>query len=124
MERLLKEIGPRASKRVGNAALRAGARVIVKAAKATAPEDTGRLKRSISSEIRRKSGGNTRIIHIGILRPVSRMFHLIEFGTKHMAARPFLRNAFSSNAGKALDAIGKIMARGITREALKLARKG
>ncbi len=123
MERLLKELGPVAAQRLGDQALRAAGKTIVEEARRLVPVDTGRLRASIvvRTERRAKSEDQRRVL-IGFLKPASRLAHLVEFGTVRMAPRPFLRPALDGKAGEALDTMGKTLARGITREARKLAK--
>jgi HK97 gp10 family phage protein len=123
LEKALKELEPRASKRAGDNALRAGARVIVKDAKARVPVLTGELRDNIAARMERKKSGGERSINIGVLRPVSRRFHLTEFGTAFTPAQPFLRPALENNTGEVLGEIQDKMARAIRVEAEKMAKK-
>jgi HK97 gp10 family phage protein len=124
MERLLKELGPKVAARVGDQALRAGARPIVAEAKRLVHKRTGELRKSITARIERKrKDDDERVVLIGFKAPASRRAHLEEFGTAHSRAHPFMRPAMDSKAGEALDEIGRVMAKGITREAAKLAKK-
>lgn len=123
MERLLRALGPAVASRVGDKALRAAARPIVAEAKRLVPVRTGRLKRSIAvASERRRKGDNERVVLIGVKPPASRIAHLVEFGTAHSAARPFLRPALDGKAGEALDEMGRVLAEGIETEAVKLAK--
>lgn len=73
MVRLLKELGPRVADRVGDQALRAGAKPIVTRAKELAPVLTGQLRDDIAAEIERQGkGSDTRRIEIGVRKPTSR----------------------------------------------------
>lgn len=123
MERLLKELGPNVAARVGDQALRAAAKPIVEEMKRLVPVRTGALRDSIIvlSEKRRK-GDNERVVLIGFRPPVSRRAHLVEFGTAHSKAEPFIRPALDGQAGAALEEMGRVLARGIDREARKLAK--
>ena len=123
MENLLKQLGPNVASRVGDQALRAAAKPIVEEMKRLVPVRTGALRDSIVvlSEKRRK-GDNERVVLIGFRRPVSRRAHLVEFGTATSRAKPFIRPALDSQVGTALDEMGRVLARGITREAEKLAK--
>jgi HK97 gp10 family phage protein len=123
MENLLRQLGPNVASRVGDQALRAGAKPIVDEAKRLVRVRTGALRDSIVvlGEKRRKND-NERVVLIGFRPPVSRRAHLEEFGTAKQRAHPFIRPALDSRAGDALDEMGKVLARGITREAVKLAK--
>lgn len=123
MDRLLKELGPKTASRVGDQALRAGARVIVKEAKRLVPVDTGELRDSITVVTpRRRKDTDTREVQIGFKPPASRRAHLTEYGTSKDPGSPFMRPAMDAKAEETLEAIGKTLARGITREAEKLAK--
>ena len=67
------------------------ARQVETAAKRNAPVDTGRLRSSISHEL--GSSGGDLIANIG-----TNVFYApyVEFGTRYMAARAFLRNALAA----------------------------
>lgn len=104
-------------KRVLGNAIRAAGRVIAADAKTRVPRATGQLKRSIV--VRAVRGGAGRAV-VGFLKPRSRIAHLIEFGTRFMAARPFLRPALDTKAPDAVRKFGEIAGKGVAREAAKL----
>lgn len=123
MERLLKELGPRTASKAGAAALRAGAKPIVKEAKRLVPKDTRQLEKSITTKTERQSSGvDYRSVLIGFRQPRSRIAHLIEFGTSKMPARPFMRPALDGKAKDALDEMGRVLGERIEREARKMAK--
>jgi len=123
MNRLLKELPTNVAIRVGDQALKAGAKPIVAEAKRLVPVLSGELRDSITAEPERKrKPQDARVILIGFKKPASRRAHLTEFGTAHSAAKPFMRPALDSKAGEALDEMGKALAQGIDREAAKLAK--
>lgn len=125
MERVLKQLGPNVAARVGDAALRAGAKPIVEEAKRLAPARSGELRDNIKAQIeRRRKGDDERVILIGFDKSVSYRAHFVEFGTSKMPAKPFMRPAMDAMAGEALSEMGRVLARGITREARKLAKPG
>jgi HK97 gp10 family phage protein len=127
MNELLNKLGPQVASRVADQALRAGAKLIVDEAKRLVPVGrTGNLRDSIIAQRQRRTGEDQRVILIGFDKdapgsPSSRA-HLVEFGTAHSAAKPFMRPAMDSQAANALGEMGKVLARGITREARKLAK--
>jgi HK97 gp10 family phage protein len=124
MERLLKELGPAVASRVGDLALKAGAAPIVEEAKRLVPVRSGKLRDSITAEVERKRNGDSeRLVLIGFKRPTSAIAHLVEFGTVHSAARPFMRPALDAKAEEALNEMGRVLGEGIEREALKLAKE-
>lgn len=122
MERLLKELGPRVAQRVGDAALRAGAKPIVDAAKQRVAVRSGALRDSITVVSDRRRNDDARVVLIGFKKPASGHAHLIEFGTAHSAAKPFMRPAMDEKAQEALNEEARVLARGIDREAKKLAK--
>lgn len=120
MEALLKDLGPKVATRLGDKALRAAARPIIKEAKRLVPVRTGQLKRSIVAA----KGNNKqteREVLIGFKPPVSRRAHFTEFGTSHSAAHPFIRPAMDARAQDALNAMVDALATGIEREEWKRA---
>lgn len=122
MERLLKQLGPQVARRVAAQALRAGAKPIVERAKELVQVRTGETKRRIAARPKRRGAGpESTVIEIGVERPRSRIFHLLEFGTAHSPAHPFMRPALDERGLEALNEMGRVLARGITREAEKLA---
>lgn len=128
----LKELGPTVATKLRTPALRAGAAPVVKEAKRLVPVRSGALKKSITVRTIRnvsfvpgkglRTAGPSRVV-IGFLRPASRHAHLVEFGTSKMAAEPFMRPALASQAAAAFKAMAESLARGIAREAAKLAKK-
>lgn len=67
-------------------AVRAAAASAAQRARTFAPRDTGRLQSAIGHTVRGLTGG----VVIGAQAPY---WHFVEFGTVHMAARPFVRSA-------------------------------
>ena len=105
-------------------AVRAGANVIRKDAKARAPVGTGptgkygHLKDNIRvSKIKTRAGGVALALHTH--KAFWGMF--AEFGTRHSPARPFMRPAFDNNVNEALAVIGKRLGNNIEKSAEKLA---
>lgn len=111
----LKTLGPRVAVRGGDQALRAGAKPILKEAKRLVPVRTGRLRRSIVAR-RGKAEIDTRSIYIGVKPPGRRYAHLVEFGTRHSAAHPFLRPALDVRARDAFQAMTNALATFILRQ--------
>lgn len=117
----LKQLGPAIAGKVGDQALRAGAKVIVQDAKDRVPVLSGELRDAIDTRVEKKSRPeDARKIEIGFRPPVSRRAHLTEFGTAHSAAQPFLRPALETKGEDALKAIAGVLERGVDREAKKL----
>lgn len=122
MEKLLMELGPNVARRIGQAANKAAANVIADEARRLVPVRTGELQASIT--VQAEKGNDEREIEtvIGVFKPTSGRAHLVEFGTRHSAARPFMRPALDAKAGEALSKMADMLAKGIEREALKLAK--
>jgi HK97 gp10 family phage protein len=121
MEDLLKQLGPRAARKLGTAAARAGLRPIAAEAKRLVPVRSGALKRAIVVVAGKPASETQRTAVLGFKPPESRRAHLTEFGTAHSAAHPFVRPALDGQKAQALEAMGQSLADGITREAEKLA---
>ena len=68
----------------------------------TAPKDTGELRRSIRLEI--KDNGLTAQVSATI--PYAKY---VEFGTRKMAARPFMRNSLQHQGVKFVRDIGRVL---------------
>ena len=122
-------------RRILNSALMAGARPMVRDAKAKVPVDTGALKSGIRAKPV-KPTEHTATIHVGIgkarqsraekaagaKRYTPWYGRLVEFGTSKMSARPFLRPAFERNKSSSVEIIKKQLAKRIEAEAEKLKR--
>lgn len=122
MEALLKDLGPKVASRLGDKALRAAAKPIVKDAKRLAPRRTGVLRRSIVAVKGKDKGGAyaaTRTVLIGFKKPASSYAHLVEFGTLHSAAQPFIRPAMDARAQDALNEMVEVLSKGLLREEWK-----
>lgn len=116
LDRALRDLGEKVAGRLGENAVRAGARVIAARAKDHVPVKTGELKRSIRAfqETERRAGART--AYAG-----SRLFYarFVEFGTVHVAANSFLRKAADDNAQAVVDKVIENLGAGIERETLK-----
>ena len=84
-------------------ATKKGAQVIVDAAKTRAPRRTGRLAESIGHEVSESSSSEVRE-KIG-----PKVFYggLVELGTRHNPAKPFLRPALDERGSAAMNTTGK-----------------
>ena len=113
--KLPKELVNKAEK----AALRGGAFLISKAAKAKAPVASGHLKKSIGINVRTVKGKTTArigaksdrktVTRYGkqVISNPANYAHLIEYGTSSRAARPFIRPAIESSKDEVLGAMTK-----------------
>lgn len=118
MKKLLKQLPEKAAKRVLRNATRSAANVIKKEAAKRVVVRTGKLKKSlkvVESNYRDANGVRFRI------GPTQFYAHLVEFGTTHSQAKPFLRPAYDESKQKVVDQMAKMMAKGIEREASRLA---
>jgi HK97 gp10 family phage protein len=93
LQKLLKALPQRVAKRVTVNGLRAGGRVIANGMKQRVPVRTGDLRDSIIvSSAAKATRGKSNVV-VGFRTPTSRRAHLVEFGTEHSAAEPFMRPA-------------------------------
>ena len=113
------------------AAVSAGLKVVQQKAIADAPIDTGTLKRAIYRT--RSREGSSRVQEEGIVGVRSGKkfqksnrdawyWRFLEFGTRHIAAQPFLRPAFDSTTSQQIEALRVKLAAAIERAAAKLSR--
>lgn len=141
IENLLRRLPGRIAKNVTFNALRSGARIVMKAAQtnllANGSVDTGALVASIKISTRRRSRKAPAVVAVGadklVRMPTRRgqrkpmkinprnYAHLVEFGTEHSPAKPFMRPAIDQNGEAALVKILEMSAKGIEREAAALA---
>jgi HK97 gp10 family phage protein len=92
----------------------------------------GALRRAVyQKQIREASSWFKQVFYVSVRSGKSQQkkgldayyWRFVEFGTKKMAARPFLRPAFESKKYEAAEAIKQYLARRIPLEAEKLGRK-
>lgn len=120
LERKMIALGPRLARNALRSSLNAGAQVIKKEAQAREPELTGKLKKATYvARSRRGSGPDTDNLGfketyiVGVRSGRKEMkkgrdayyWRWLEFGTKFMSARPFLRPAFELKKYEALERI-------------------
>lgn len=129
--RALKELPKELHKGPLRAAVSAGIKVVQKQAIINAPMDKGTLKRAIYRT--RSRDGSSRVQEMGIVgvrygkkhRKKGRdawYWRFLEFGTIHIAARPFLRPAFEQTKSAQIEALRIKLAKSIERVAAKLNR--
>ena len=130
-------------------ALRAGAKPILTAAKSNAKssEDEGLLIKSLGVNVRKGRSGATKGIYtarigarkgfrkvIGtrsrgknagkpIYKDPAKYSHLVELGTSHSAAKPFIRPAVDSASSQALSEMARGYDKGLARAVAKLRKK-
>jgi HK97 gp10 family phage protein len=104
-----------------SASLRAGAKVIVTAAKSRAPRRTGLLIKALGSNVKRigrqvtarvgarKGWSREETLPNGRRRTIKPVNYtrLVEFGTSHSAAKPFIRPAVEETKGQVVVAMAK-----------------
>lgn len=128
LERVLRKLPGRLAERVLNSAARAGANVIRKEARARAPrgsdppstasEKFGPLHKSIRVARVKKTGFS---VEMAIHNGKAFWGGFLEWGTKDIAARPWMSPAFDTTVRPALAKIGQRLDTGIEKIAKELA---
>ena len=102
---------------------RAGAKVLAERARALAPTDTGELRRQITVGTGRAKRGSAR--HAVYFKGERyRVAHLLEFGTAHQPAQPFIRPAIQQAAEEAIQAAALAVGKNFAMNAEKVAGAG
>lgn len=141
----LKALPDSITKNAAPFAMRKGANVIAKEAKARAPNRTGNLQKRIAVRKRKRRGPGIALAYsVGVLGGASATYgntktnrrkglvgkkyetggtafywRFLEFGTEKLAAKPFLRPAFDSKAEEAVKAISDGFRTGLARAVAK-----
>ena len=118
LARLLRGLDKKLRTKAYRAALTAGADIVLKAAKANVPVDTGNLKKSLAKQVR-----VTRRAHVARIgwrqgkgaKNDGFYGHMVEYGTAHSAARPFMRPALDENEHAVVKAYGDEIQRALDR---------
>ena len=104
VEKIFKIIGPKAARRVMKGATSDVARMIRTEAKQNVPVRSGTLKKAIKVKPRRGKPGESRTsVFVETGRKAKNdgfYWHMIERGTEHSPAQPFLRPAFHTVRNK------------------------
>jgi len=87
-------------------ALAAGANVLMRGSKRRAPVDTGAMRDSHRVEVRPPLGDKPQVYIVVGDDEVVNYPSYVEFGTRKMAAQPFLRPALDEDRGEAIKAVG------------------
>jgi len=135
LERKLARLPDRVLNRVVRRASAKAMIPVSRSAKANAPRETGLLAKSIGRKTKVfKSGGTVQTVvgpRLGfkqmvtlpngktMLRNPFKYAHLVEFGTRHSAAKPFMRPALESNKGAIIAVYRSELASGVVREAVR-----
>ena len=136
LERALAVMEAKVAKKITKKAMRAGAKVILRAAKARAPVDTGQMKKALTVRAarQRKRGEASFNLSfdtkkypdlvttsetfqgVGQARGSKRFFYpaIVEYGTSTQPAKPFMRPVFDSQKAAALRVIMGQFRKGIT----------
>lgn len=116
----MRALGPKLAKKGALAALRKGARIVVKDARAGAmalddPETASKIAKNVTSRAdtrggKRNGGAMVKVGIAGGARPLpgtadTGHWRLLEFGTSEMPAQPFMRRALETNIPQVTDAI-------------------
>ena len=114
-------------------ALREGMKPVLKSARAKAPKDTGLLKKAIGLTVRKGKKGITARVgaRTGFRKQVMRngrtvtadpakYSHLVEYGTSHSAAKPFIRPAVESNTAAINKGIADGYEKGLSKAVAKV----
>jgi HK97 gp10 family phage protein len=120
LNRRLKALGPFIASKVLGGAVNAGAQVIRKDAQSRTPVDTGMLQKSLFvKRLTAKDFPNAQYI-VGVRKGKKKegafYWRFVEFGTKSMGARPFLRPAFEAKKNDAAETIKSRLREGIAKE--------
>ena len=99
--------------------------IVLKAAKARARKATGLLRKSLGKKIKVYKSGAVGVAIVGprlgfrqvvsrggrdVLSNPTKYAHLVELGTSHSAAHPFLRSALEQTRGQVREAMAKAIA--------------
>ncbi len=127
LERVLRKLPGRLAERELTSAARAGANVIRKEARARAPrgsdpsaasEKYGPLHKNIRVARIKKTGF---IVEMAIHNGRAFWGSFLEFGTRHIAARPWMSPAFDTSVRPALAKVGERLGKGLEKTAKELA---
>lgn len=119
LELALKELGPVPARKLGTKALKAGGEIIADYARILVPVLTGQLQDSIAVVPTRERRDSQRTAAIGFRRPGSRYAHLVEFGSRHARAQPFMRPAIDAKGESAIAVISHELWAGVEAQANK-----
>ena len=129
IDKLPKELQRRAE----SSAIRGGCKPILKAAKGNVAKDTGLLKKSLGNTVRTVRGKTTGRVgpRRGFKKTVTRngksvvsdptkYAHLVEYGTSHSAAKPFIRPAIESTEGQVVAEMASAYNKNLDRVVAKI----
>jgi HK97 gp10 family phage protein len=122
LKRKLDTLPVNVARRVLPKASQEGAKVLRREARRRAPRREGTLRRGLSYMRKKRMPKTAASYIVGLTR---KAFYgmFIEFGTKHIPAKPFLRPALDEEKDKIINAMREKLRAGIEREAAKLGRR-
>lgn len=142
MRRALTRLPAELRKAAQSSVLRAGGKPILKHQKANAPVADGTLKKSLGIKLVGKRGEGKSTAKIGVRKGFkgkslgtrtnaagvaserfadpSNYGHLVEFGTSHSAAKPFIRPAIDAAQGEVVNAMAAGLDKHLTRVTARL----
>lgn len=129
LARQLRELPQALAKNALRAAVNAGATEVRKEVQARAPVLTGRLRKSVyQAQVRELSSLYRQVYIVGVRSGPKRTktgakdrsrdafyWRFLEFGTRYIAARPFLRPALATKKGAAIEAMARKLRERIER---------
>jgi len=131
----LKDFRGSVQRRINGSALNFAATPMLNAARSKASKETGALKRSLIKVSRKYHQAGVVMTLVGIdtaaeaikdgkLRRPVKYAHLVEYGTAHHSARPFIRPAFASTKHIAKNRFFSKLKTAVKKEIDRLAAKG
>lgn len=117
LEELFEALGEQkeAVRKAQGPALAAAGAVVQDEAKRLVPVDTGTLRDAIVVDAIRKAGAVV-AVEVGPTNPPAFHAHLVEFGTNRGSpAQPYMRPAWDTKKGEAIDAAKRVLKEAITR---------
>lgn len=136
IERALNNLPDKMQKAGERAVLRAGAKPILTSSKTKVPSESGLLKKALGTSVRKvrgivtarvgaRKGRGRMVTRKGVTRfsdPV-KYSHLVEYGTSHSSAKPFIRPAVEGSKGQIVDAMADGYSRYLHRTIKRLRKK-
>lgn len=129
LDKVLKALPGRLAERELTNAVRAGANVIRKEARARAPRggvpsEMSKKFGPLHKKIRSRRVKKTRLSVEFVVNEGSAFYGaLLEFGTKHIASRPWMTPAFDTSAPAAVQKVGERLGKGVEKVTTELAGK-
>lgn len=111
LDEALSKMGRKAKRKAINKAIRAGAKIVLEAAKEKVPIDTGTLQKSLGIAAKKSRNKDQQEVVVLARKGKNRKndgfyAHMVEFGTKNTAPQPFLGPAAHEKAQEAIKSVG------------------